>query len=674
MRNLLAIVVVAGVLFASPTEADAATAGLAYSEDTVFTVLEDSVRVDTTVVMSNTTTERRSGNTIYYSYFDQFQYVVPIGATELSIVSRGRRLTTTAGQLDEDFNLVSAQLPTQLRSGQSRTIEISFILPVGSIRGESIFFSNAAFQTFPVWSFSDPGTGSLRLRVPENAELGQFGGVLRVVDREDGYVIWEPRDFSVPEDVFSFVTVTVDEALLEESFSVSSQDIVLRTWPGDDVWATFARDTIENGLPTLESLIGIPVPDQKSLEITESVTPYFYGYAGWYDPADTTIEVGNELDDTVMLHELSHAWFNDALFDERWVNEGLAEEFTWLAQRELGWPTEIAPDRPRRTDSGAVPLVEWGNGLGSLLGDEEIRETEEYGYETSWYTVRELVELIGLESMQQVIAAADADTISYVGNDPRETTSMPDDWRRLLDLASQAVSDDPDTEAAIEQLFVNFVLPEDEALLLDERREARQSYQAFTAREPGWRVPAEVRTALTIWDFDSAMATMSEATAVLDRRVEVEAIAQEQELSISEAARLAYELDTPDFGEAMRILDAQATALPAVQELRETYARPLTTNQKWGIGEVDLTPLVEHGERAYSVDQFAEIAAAQRDLDATLAAAETLGAERILWSQIGSAAAGAAVLVVLWAARRRRRARRQWLDSDLFQDDVVLSA
>ncbi len=675
MRNVAAAVLVAYILLVGSSEAGATTSGLAYSEDTVFTILEDSVLVETTVVMANTTSERRSGNTIYYSYFDRFQHVVPIGATELSIVSRGSHLTTTAEQLDDDFDLVSAQLPTELRSGQSRTIDISYVLPQGSIRGESIFFSNPAFHSFPVWSFSDPGRGSLKLRVPTNAVLSQFADALHLTDHEDGFEIWEPRDFSTPDEVFSYVTITVDQALVEENFSVSGQDIVLRTWPADEVWKTFARDTIENGLPTLESLIGLPIPDQQSLEITESVTPYFYGYAGWYDPAETTIEVGNELDDTVMLHELGHAWFNNTLLDERWANEGLAEEFTWLAQRELGWPAATPPEPPTSTNPGALPLVDWGDGLGSLLGDDEIRETEEYGYTTSWYTVHKIVEIIGIDGMQKVLAAADANTISYVGDDPGETTSMPDDWRRLLDLSSEAIGDgDPESADAIEQLFFDFVVNSDDAVKLDERREARTMFRNFMSQEPAWRLPREVRVALTRWNFEGATAVMQEASSVLNRRVEVERAANALDLAISDAARLAYERETPDFGEAMSILDAQAEMLPHIADLRATYARPLSTNQQWGIGEVDLAQLVTHAERAFAIDAYGEIAAAQDDMNATLAASELRGAERILWSRIGSGAATVFGLLTIWTLWRHRRDREIERNIDLSRTDVVLSA
>lgn len=672
MRKILVAVLMAGVLISGNAEAGADTPGLSYVEDTVFTVLDDAVQVDITVRLSNTTVERRSGNTIYYSYFDRFQQVVPHGATEVSITSRGSQLSTSSEPLDDDFDLITARLPTELRPGQSRTVEASFVLPAGAIRGDGLFFSNAAFHSFPIWSFSDPGTGSLTLRVPVEAELAEFGGGLEVSGLDEGFVHWEPSDFSVPQDVFSYVTITVDEALVNEEFSVAGQEIVLRTWPGDDVWATFARDTIENGLPALESMIGLPVPEQDSLEVTESVAPYFYGYAGWYDPADTTIEVGNELDDSVMLHELSHAWFNDALFDERWVNEGLAEEFTWRTQRELGWPTEELPIEPGRLDPAAVALVEWSNALVASPGDDDIRETEEYGYTTSWYVVHQLVELIGVDGMQRVIAAADSDTISYLADDPLETTTADDDWRRLLDLVSEAAP--PDAQEAVEEIFVAYVISDGWEDELNARRNAREAYGGLLAATPKWRVPTEVRVALTEWDFDTSIAVVEEASAVLDRYLVVSADAERQSLVISDASTLAYEADQPDFGGAMSTLDAQAQAIPAIVTLRETLDRPLTTNQRWGIGEVDLAPLVDHAETAFAVDRFDEIAAAQRDMDRVLEAAEELGAERLLWAKIGT---GAGVLIVVVGLFSLRRSRRNRLPGELVgvgQSDVVLSA
>ena len=124
----------------------------------------------------------------------------------------------------------------------------------------------------------------------------------------------------------------------------------------------------------------------------------------------------------------------------------------------------------------------------------------------------------------------------------------------------------------------------------------------------------------------------------------------------------------------MTILDGQADAIPEVIALRETLARPLTTNERWGIGDVDLAPLVEHAEKAFALDAFDQIGAAQRDMEQVLQSADELGASRILWTKIGSGAAGLFMVHALLTLRRRRQNRLpDWL-SDVTKSDVVLSA
>ncbi len=673
MRLMSAFLIVLVALLLGMPTAGAVTDGLAYREDTVFTVLENSVRVDTTAVMGNTTSERRQGTTIYYTYFDRMVLIIPAEAEELSVTSGGRQLTTTSEGYDADFDLITARLPSQLRSGQSRTIKIGYTLPRGEIRGDGIFFSNPAFHGFPIWSLSDPGTGSLKLRVPEDAEMGEFGESLRRLGTEDGFVIWEPQDFAEPEDFYTYVTVTLDDQLTREEFSVSGQDIVLRTWPGDEVWATFARDTIEEGLPALEELIGLPVPDQSSLEVTESVTPYFYGYGGWYNPQETSIEVGNKLDDAVMLHELSHAWFNDGLFVERWVAEGLAEEFTWQAQRSLDWETEALPTKPESNGPGVADLVDWGSGSTARLGEDDLRSTEEFGYNASWYAIHELVEIIGIEGMQQVIGAADTNSISYVGAGSAEPTNKSDDWRRLLDLISDAGMDSD--QEAIESVFVNYVIHPSSMNDLDERRVARAAYRDFTNSELAWTVPLEIRESLTSWRFDQARDVMNEAQGVQDRYSAVALTASDVGLTISGAARDAYERRESDFDSALYVLGAQADAIPTIERLRNTRDRELTTNQRWGIGDVDLGPLVAQAENAFAMDDYNQIEVAQAHLDRTLAAAELVGANRIRWTKIGiGAGAVSTVLLVSMLVRRLRRRGRTGLDQAITQEDVILSA
>jgi len=631
MRILVLLSVICSVLMIGAPAATAATEGLSYTEDTIFTVRNGSVDVVTTVVMANTTAEERSGNTIFYSYFDSFIIVVPVGVEDLVITTRGTELASTTLELDDDFEIRSAQLPSELRSGQSRTLTVKYSLPTGEIRDEeALFFSNPAFHAFPLWSFSDPGTGSLLIRVPVEAEMNEFGNVLRRTGLNDGYIEWTPRNFDVPEELFTFVTVTLEEQLDVDRFQVTGQDIELRTWPGDDEWATFAKETIVEGLPALEETIGLPIPDQATLEVTESVTPYYYGYGGWYDQLETSIEVGNELDRTVMIHELSHAWFNDDLFNERWVSEGLAEEFTWQVERDLGWGAEAEPERPNTTRPNSGPLVEWGRSLAAGVDDDDFRQREEYGYNASWYVIREMTGIIGLDGMQGLLAAADADVTAYPDQNEAETTSARDDWRRVLDLAS--VDESPASEQELETLFIDFVVPHSEVEQIDQRREARNEYRRFTGQGVGWPV-ADVH----------------------ERYVEVYTRASDADLELSDAAQISYERNAPDFALASAVLDEQDAAIDAVDDVRRESTRELTTEERWGLRDISRKPYAELAESAFADDDRRGITRAHDALDRLLFNAADAGAQRLLWAKVGGGAIVGVLLVGLRIGMRRRR-------------------
>ncbi len=669
MRFLAVLTVLFGVLVTGVATAGAQVDGLSYAEDTVFTITEDGVQVVTEAVMTNTSRERRSGNTIYYSYFDTYIVIVPIGAEDLRITSRGSTLSSTGEAVDEDFEIRTVRLPSELRSGQSRSFTVSYTLPRGEIRDDGLFFSNPAFHAFPLWSFSDPGTGSLLLRVPEEADLNEFGGLLRRTGLNDDYIEWAPRDFARPEDLFAYVTVTVDDELEATTFSVAGQSIELHSWPGDAAWATFAKETISVGLPELESLIGLPIPDQDTLEITESVTPYFYGYGGWYNPADTSIEIGNELDQTVMMHELTHAWFNRDLFVERWVSEGLAEEYTWRAMNELGWDLERLPGIPNTQSPAATPLLGWGrNGVGGV-SDETFLAQEAYGYDTAWYVMHELYNLLDRDGMQQVLAAADAHTTAYPGDDETELTNKPNDWRRLFDLAAMHV--DAEDEAKIEALFVDYVLGESHIEQLERRREVRDRYDQFVSQDLAWRIPDDLRSALEAWRFDTAVALLDDAEAVQDRYRDVADATASANLELSNAARARYEQSEPDYAGALDMLNQQVQSMADVEAVRAIVERERTSEERWGLGDNSLISFSLGAEAAFAIDDVEQIAAARSGVDVTLVRAAAVGAERILWAKIG---AGASVMLVLFAGVVVVRSRRATSSSEPSIDDVRLAA
>ncbi len=106
-------------------------------------------------------------------------------------------------------------------------------------------------------------------------------------------------------------------------------------------------------------------------------TPLLEGYAGFYDPETDEITISEDLDDLTIIHEASHAWFNRSLFTERWITEGLADEYAARVLRELdrGYPD---PPASSPTEEAAFPLSDWPPP--AAIRDEESQDRESYGY------------------------------------------------------------------------------------------------------------------------------------------------------------------------------------------------------------------------------------------------------------------------------------------------------
>src|SRR5204863_10140482 len=98
-----------------------------------------------------------------------------------------------------------------------------------------------------------------------------------------------------------------DDALVRRSDTVDGRTIDIEAWPDDPQWADFVDEQLRVRLPALKTMIGQPWPDDDtSLSVIETVAPYLYGYGGWYNPLENTIEIGDELQPIVILHEMDH--------------------------------------------------------------------------------------------------------------------------------------------------------------------------------------------------------------------------------------------------------------------------------------------------------------------------------------------------------------------------------
>ena len=187
---------------------------------------------------------------------------------------------------------------------------------------------------------------------------------------------------SNPLSWFAWVNARNDSGLTREQLDLAGGEVVLvRAWPEDSRWRRRVGRILRDGIPELTRRIGLPWPVDGSLSVLEIHTPLLEGYAGFYDPENDEITISEDLDDATIVHEASHAWFNQQLFTERWITEGLAETYAMEVVDAIG---EDAPGRPAVDPEASVafPLNDWPGP--SPIKDDEASAREQFGYDAAY--------------------------------------------------------------------------------------------------------------------------------------------------------------------------------------------------------------------------------------------------------------------------------------------------
>ena len=246
----------------------------------------------------------------------------------------------------------------------------------------------------------------------------------------------------------SLVALEDDQRMVESTVVVSGHEISVRHWPGDDEWRRTVVAHIAAGLPRLIDLVGRPLP-AGNLVVQESVRPLGSGYSGWYAADAHTITIGPVIDETLVLHELSHVWFNYRHFEDRWLIEGLAEEYAQLAVGHDADPSALLSSRHRQPlgawpadnrSAGADSAGDFGYNSGHVSGvapHSGLTPTgrTEWAYQGSWLVIRRTRQLLGTEGFAGLTSALLDGQRSYEdpGGDSREPGGRPDErpgWSR----------------------------------------------------------------------------------------------------------------------------------------------------------------------------------------------------------------------------------------------------
>ena len=593
--------------------------------------------------------DSRSGNTITSYYFEAIEMYVPEYARNVKITSGSRGLDFTiepTSDLDYDgFSLLTVELGRRLFYKQSMDVRIEYDIPGDAPRTDSTFRVNPAYLSFGAWGWGDPGYVTLNVVVPEEffVDLSETG---YQESTADGVTTYSITDIEDPENFYIYVQAYNDDALWSEFAGLDEHDVLIRSWPNDTKWAREVRRAVETGLPELQALVGLEWRPDITLEIIESQDVSLAGYGGWYLEDLEVIEIGEWVDPHLVLHELSHTWFNDDLFKERWITEGLADEFSGIAADDtnLANPRDIwIEDVPNKTGSRAW-LNDW---VVPDLDHPNIDVYEEYGYDTSFWVIHELSEEIGSENLSAVIQAAMFDEIAYQGEPDPERVDEDDDWRRLIDLLEEVGR----SNRAV-SLFEEYVTGED----LSARSAARIAYGDLLTQGEGWDAPYYVREPMGTWEFEEASGRIGEASAILRTRTQIADNAETISASVPDSLELLYEASTEDMHEARAHAAALLTTSNEVVDAKATVDAERGLLTLIGLIGEDTDLELAEAVNAFSDDDLEDASQEAQEVIALVSDAEDVGTTRILIA-VGSLLLIVLIIFSLVVWRRRRKTR-----------------
>ncbi|MGH9212825.1 MAG: hypothetical protein ACRD2C_19460 [Acidimicrobiales bacterium] len=537
--------------------------GLLTETHVLYEVDPDAGATHVTVQMTleNQVPDADRGTYVEQTYFSNFSVPVLREATGFSAVDvAGNPLPVTEALINGDLWVEYANIDLQpdMYYGDESTVSVTYELPNQPARAEGLSRANDAFVSFPVFANGDPGLTSVEVRIPDRYEVEVVAGDLTREER-DGQIVLSAAAIPDPMTFIPVVVATDDVNLVSRNADLDGIAVEALAWPDDAQWADFVIGQLGAAIPLLTDMTGQPWPTQETLEVTETAAPYAYGYAGWYEELDHTISIGDALEPRVIVHEVSHVWFNSDLFTDRWVNEAFAEEYATTVLESLSEP-QGAPPTPDRAGGAAIALNDWGNP--SIL-DDQSEATEDYGYTASWFVLDQIAGEVGVDRMRDVIAVAADDQIAYMGDPDPEPGPQSTNWRRLLDLLEQVGGSQ---QAA--PLFETYVVDDEQHAELAARAAARDAYSGLADRGGDWTPPLEIRELLAAWEFEHVADNVAEADEVLALRTQIADL-----LDGTDVERLGLEDHYETATDVADVVPLAEATLDAAEAYRDASAR-----------------------------------------------------------------------------------------------------
>jgi len=608
------------------------------------------IRVTVDITAVNRRPVQTSGGVVTRYYYDGVNLGVQPDATNFRATQDGVTVRVT-NRAHRSYRLTTVYFRSNLYYGETAKVRLTFNLPAGAPRSASDVRAGPAFASFLAWAFGDHGT--VRVEVPAGFAVTATGADLATRTRSDGTQVLTAEPSS-PGDWYAWIDARNDDGLTSDQlYLVDGERITVRGWPEDNRWRKEVSSVLTDGVPRLAQLIGLPWPVRGALNVLEIHTPLLEGYAGFYDPARDEITISEDLDDLTIIHEASHAWFNDTLFTERWITEGLADEYAARVLVASG-AEEPVPDTVKPTAKIAFPLVGWG--APAPISDTQSDAREQFGYDASWTVVRQVVASAGEDGMRRVFQAAHDRSTAYVGSGTPEQTRLPNDWRRFLDLTEELGG-----ATGVADLMATWVVGPEQQAALAARATARSHYHALVADSGTWAAPVVVRVALDGWSFDTAESGIAVAASILGHRDATTTMAASLALTPPPGLERAYEgADTLSrLDAAAQLATMSESSLEAVAAAADAAAAPRDWLVTLGLVGKDPDTGLSDARADWQAGNLAAATDAAGLVVGTLAVAGDAGRGRaiLIACSIALVLLLVSLLALAYRHRRRRRAR-----------------
>ena len=640
--------------------------GLSIATSIVYTIDADASVVHVVVELSltNQLPDVSSANSVSRSYFYRFSVPAPTGSARVvGKTAAGGRLAVSARTVPnvKDFLFYDITFDSRLYYRQTTHLRLTYDITDLPPRSANPTRVNPAYAAFDAFGEGDPGHVTIQVVVPDGFVVNMLGSDTTST-HHNGTTTYTATNIPNPKDFDVFVSARRDAALTATTVTTKQGErFDLRSWPNDTAWQTFVSTQITTGVPELSTLIGQPWPIDGTVTVRQAFTPYLYGYAGWFSAVQKELEVGEDLDSEVVLHELSHAWFSKTWFADRWLNEGLAQVYSNRAVTDLGGTPKPATT-PDVADKAKVSLNDWGD-PNFVTGADQV---EAYGYNAAYFVTDRIVKEIGDDKMRKVFQMVADRTTPYAGAGTPETLGGATDWRRFLDLV-----DEVGATSEADHLMLQYVVAATSKDTLAERDAARAKYHALVAHGSTWAAPLVVRRTMADWAFVDATKGIAGSEHALTLRDRLDPKAASLGTPYPDSLRHDYEGADKDLSKVTTEIQQQIDSADLLLDAVSADGHDHGFLGGIGLRGEHLSAVIADAKAAFqSGDNATAQAEAKRVLD-TLRTASSVGLHRLLYAIGGVVLVLLAVWAIIMFRRRRRRRRADAETSDQMVESPV---